>query len=218
VHRRSGRHAGGRRHRHDGWAQADADGLAFGGSPSRAVSADRVHPGVLRWSEYVWLGLGRAHYIYWKAIDGSAQITDDVTAFDYAVVVLDLPIGLLTGYVGYRTYDPSWNNQKILQHVGYPTDLANFERPYLTEGRMHSADAHPFQSQTGYVMGHVLDTAPGHSGGPFWAWFSEERFPRVVGVDSTGINMPRPNTASDNEAGGGPALSKLISYARQNYP
>ena len=156
--------------------------------------------------------------IYWKAIDGSAQITDDLTAFDYAVVVLDLPIGLLTGYVGYRTYDPSWNNQKILQHVGYPTDLANYERPYLTEGTMHSADAHPFQSQTGYVMGHVLDTAPGHSGGPFWAWFSEERFPRVVGVDSTGINMPRPNTASDNEAGGGPALSKLISYARQNYP
>ena len=156
--------------------------------------------------------------IYWKAIDGSAQITDDLTAFDYAVAVLDLPIGLLTGYVGYRTYDANWNTQKVLQHVGYPTDLAKFERPYWTEGTIHSAVSHSFKSQTGYVMGHVVDTAPGHSGGPFWAWFNEERFPRLVALDSTGINTPRPDTSSDNEAGGGPALSKLISYARQKYP
>jgi V8-like Glu-specific endopeptidase len=156
--------------------------------------------------------------IFWKAIDGSGQITDDQTAFDYAVAVFELPIGLLTGWLGYRVYDPAWNNQQVMEHVGYPTDLANFKRPYTTSGTFHSADSHSFNGQTGYALGHVIDTAPGHSGGPYWAWFGDERFPRVLAVDSTGVAMPRPVTSSDNEAGGGPALSKLITYARGKYP
>ena len=105
--------------------------------------------------------------------------------------MLDLPIGLLTGWLGYRVYDPGWNNQKVLEHVGYPSDLAKFKRPYVTNGTFHSADSHSFNSQTGYVLGHVIDTAPGHSGGPYWAWFNEERFPRLLAVDSTRrLNAP----------------------------
>ena len=32
------------------------------------------------------------------------------------------------------------------------------------------------------------------------------------------LRTPGDDTSGDNEAGGGPALSSLITYARQNYP
>ena len=30
-------------------------------------------------------------------------------------------------------------------------------------------------------MGHFMDTARGHSGGPYWGWWGDEPWPRVVG-------------------------------------
>jgi hypothetical protein len=48
-----------------------------------------------------------------KELDGTMQITNDQTAFDYAVAVLDSPLGLLTGWVGCRTYKASWNGLNV---------------------------------------------------------------------------------------------------------
>ena len=45
-----------------------------------------------------------------------------------------------------------------------------------------------------------------------------ENWPRVIGVQSAEANIPAYNTSGDNEFGGGPALSALISWARSNYP
>jgi hypothetical protein len=75
--------------------------------------------------------------------------------------------------------------------------------------------------QDGYVLGHFNDIVAGHSGGPAWGWWGEESWPRVVGVQSTQpFNCPPKPTdiSGDNEFGGGPALSSLISWARSNYP
>ncbi len=67
-------------------------------------------------------------------------------------------------------------------------------------------------------MGHFNDITGGHSGGPVWGWWSGEAWPRVVGVQSAEASTPAYNTSGDNEFGGGPALSSLISWARSEYP
>jgi hypothetical protein len=72
--------------------------------------------------------------------------------------------------------------------------------------------------QTGNVLGHFNDVVGGHSGGPVWGWWANEPWPRVVGTQSAEANTPANNTSGDNEFGGGPALSSLISWARANFP
>jgi V8-like Glu-specific endopeptidase len=159
-----------------------------------------------------------ARVIYWQRADGSDGLSDQETAFDYVVVVLDGYMGDLTGYAGYRAYSSSWNDGQYWQQIGYPGDLSSGERPaFFSPGAITSAQSKSTSGQTGYVMGHFMDTAPGHSGGPYWGWWDDEPWPRVVGTDSTSPSTPGNDTSGDNEAGGGPALSSLISYARTNY-
>jgi len=50
--------------------------------------------------------------IYWSRVDGSDGVSDQETAFDYVVIVLDRNMGDLTGYVGYRSYSDSWNGAR----------------------------------------------------------------------------------------------------------
>ena len=157
--------------------------------------------------------------IYWDRPDDSDGLSDQETAFDYVVVVLDRNMGDLTGYAGYRTYSSSWNNGNYWQQIGYPGDLSGAQRPaFFSPGAIGSVGSQSTAGQSGYVLGHFMDTSRGHSGGPHWGWWSDEPWPRVVGVQSTGASTPGDDTSGDNEAGGGPALSDLIAYARSNYP
>lgn len=157
--------------------------------------------------------------IYWSRIDGSDGVSDQETAFDFVVIVLDRNMGDLTGYVGYRTYHDSWNGGNYWQQIGYGGDLSGGQRPAFSGGgAITSVGTKSTSGQTGYVLGHFVDTSPGHSGGPYWGWWGEEPWPRLVGTDSTSPSTPANNTSGDNEAGGGPALSSLITYARQKYP
>lgn len=157
--------------------------------------------------------------ISWMQVDGSDGVSDLETAFDYVVVVLDGNIGDLTGYAGYRTYSSSWNNGNYWDQIGYPGDLTGGQRPaFFDNGAITSVGSQSTSGQQGYVLGNFLDTSGGHSGGPYWGWWASETFPRIVGTDSTSPSTPGSGTSGDNEAGGGPALSSLIDYARQNYP
>jgi hypothetical protein len=63
-----------------------------------------------------------------------------------------------------------------------------------------------------------MDVTPGHSGGAVWGWFDQEPWPRVVAVQSAEANCPITSDTQFNCAGGGPALSALIAYARSAYP
>ncbi len=157
--------------------------------------------------------------IYWMQVDGSDGLSNTETAFDYVVIVLDRNMGDLTGYPGYRSYNSSWNNGNYWQQIGYPSDLSGGQRPsFFGGGAISSVESRSTAGQTGFVLGHFMDTVGGHSGGPYWGWWEGEPWPRVVGDDSASPSTPGTGKGGDNEAGGGPALSALISWARSNYP
>lgn len=59
---------------------------------------------------------------------------------------------------------------------------------------------------------HTGDVGPGNSGGPLWAWWGDS--PRVIGtLSGSEYNWDERN----NVAAGGPALSTLIKWARDNW-
>ena len=45
------------------------------------------------------------------------------------VVVLDRRIGDITGWMGSRTYDDSWDGGNYWSHIGYPGDISGGSRP-----------------------------------------------------------------------------------------
>ena len=157
--------------------------------------------------------------IHWTRATPADGLTDQETAFDYVVCVLDTRMGDVVGYPGYRTYDDDWNGGDYWQHMGYPVDLSGTERPaFQGNAVIASVSDESASGQSGFVLGHFNDVVPGHSGGPVWGWWSSEPWPRVVGTQSAEASVPANNTSGDNEFGGGPALSALISWARSNYP
>jgi V8-like Glu-specific endopeptidase len=155
--------------------------------------------------------------IYWKK--NSNRMNDDETAFDYVVVVLDSPMGDLTGYAGYRTFDSAWLSGNYWQSLGYPGDIGGGTKPsFANSGAISSANAFSFNGQSGLLLGNFIDYMPGQSGGPYWGWWGSEPWPRVIGTQSTLPDRPSKDEPGDNEGGGGSALTTLIDYARSNYP
>lgn len=168
-----------------------------------------------------WGEIAATQIAYWNPALG--LLSDQETAFDYVVLVMEEDVGNMVGYPGYRTYNDDWNNGAFWQIIGYPGDLTGTQRPsFQGDAPISSVQDHSLSGQTGYVMGHFNDITPGNSGGPCWGWWADEPWPRVVGVastiGSTAVQTPTGSTNGDNEFGGGPALSSLISWARANFP
>lgn len=167
-----------------------------------------------------WGEIAATNVIYWNQAPGS--LTDQETAFDYVVLVMEDNIGDVIGYPGYRTYDDAWNGGTFWQYIGYPGELAGGERPaFQGDAVVSSVQDESLNGQTGFVMGHFNEFTPGQSGGSAWGWWEDEPWPRVVGVGSTigstAVSAPHGSTNGDNEYGGGPPLSALISWARANF-
>lgn len=155
----------------------------------------------------------------WFPTTPADGMTGREVAFDYAVCILDTPLGNVVGYPGYRTYDPAWNGTRHWQHLGYPSDLAASQRPaYQGDLQVNSADSHLFGGRVGHVLGHFSDIVPGHSGGPLWGWWNDDLWPTIVGVQSSQSPNPAFTQAGDNECAAGPALALLIAHARARYP
>lgn len=168
-----------------------------------------------------WGEIAATHVIYWLQAPGS--LTDQQTAFDYAILVMEERIGDVVGYPGYRTYADDWNGGSYWQYIGYPGELSSGERPaFQGDGVISTAQDQSFSGQDAYVLGHFNEFTPGQSGGCVWGWWGDEPWPRVVGVGSTigstAVQTPTGSTTGDNEYGGGPALSALIAWARSNFP
>ncbi|MEM9911483.1 MAG: trypsin-like serine protease [Pseudomonadota bacterium] len=168
-----------------------------------------------------WGEIAATQIIYWNPALG--LLSDQETAFDYAVLVMEEEIGNVVGYPGYRTYNDDWNGGAFWQIIGYPGDLSGAQRPsFQGDAPISSVQDRSLNGQTGFVMGHFNDITPGNSGGPCWGWWADEPWPRVVGVastiGSTAVETPTGSTNGDNEFGAGPALSSLISWARSNFP
>ncbi len=183
-----------------------------GGGAGWATFSPGYYDGNGPWGEY-----HATNVVYWNRAEGG--LTDLETAFDYAVLVMDRPVGDHVGYAGYRAYDDDWNGGAFWQHMGYPGDLTGTQRPaFVGNAVVATTSSESLSGRDGLVMGHFNDATPGHSGGPVWGWWSGESWPRVVGVASAEAATPGPTTSGDNEFGGGSALSALISYARTTYP
>lgn len=86
---------------------------------------------------------------------------------DWAVLIIDQRLGDNIGYFGVKLPDPSKQDQPIFDHIGYPGDRDNGNRPYRTPGnsiqsfRAWDCDATgPYYTDT--------DCMGGQSGGPHW--------------------------------------------------
>jgi V8-like Glu-specific endopeptidase len=168
-----------------------------------------------------WGEVAATRVIYWEKAPGS--LTDEQTAFDYVVLVMEEAIGDIVGYPGFRTYNDDWNEGTYWQYIGYPGERSSGERPaFQAACVVSSVQDESLSGQDGYVLGHFNEFTPGQSGGAIWGWWEGEPWPRVVGVGSTigstAVQVPTGSTTGDNEYGGGPALSALISWARSHYP
>lgn len=168
-----------------------------------------------------WGETWATHIIFWNQALG--LLTDQETAFDYAVLVMEDRIGEVIGYPGYRRYHNSWNGGSYWQYVGYPGELESGERPAFQDDCVISTGlSQRLGGRNASVLGHFNEFTPGQSGGAVWGWWANEPWPRVVGVGSTigstAVQQPSNTTSGDNEYGGGDALSELIGWARTNFP
>jgi V8-like Glu-specific endopeptidase len=161
------------------------------------------------WSNFN-LGTAAISGIYWWTKVGSP--TFSTVDEDYVVLVLNSNLGDKVGYLGYRTYDSSWDGKAWWKTIGYPGDLGAGIVPAvqhdfkLDEDDFDFGPARAMSSKDGDVM-------PGQSGSPVFTWFKSSKTPKVVGVVSATVKKGGPNYFS-----GGSWLTDLIAYARQHSP
>jgi V8-like Glu-specific endopeptidase len=148
-------------------------------------------------------------HIYWQEKVTPPTISGTEGRNDYVVVVLDRRMGDLTGWMGSRTYDDSWDGGNYWSHIGYPSDISGGTRPTFQGG--FSLDGDDTQPATNQQIYHQADVWPGQSGGPFFGWWSGEPWPRVVADQSW-------QNSSTNGASGGSHLVDLIIRARNEHP
>lgn len=147
--------------------------------------------------------------IYWQQQVAGPGIDSTEGRNDYVVVVLDSPIGNLTGWMGSRTYDDGWDGGNYWSHIGYPGDLNSGTRPSFQGGISLNGDDNTGGSNQ--QIYHAGDVWPGQSGGPFFGWWSGEDWPRVVADQSW-------QNSTTNGASGGSNMVDLIVRARNEWP
>jgi hypothetical protein len=135
------------------------------------------------------------------------------------VVVLDRRLGEELGYMGTHDYTEDWDDRPYWMNVSYPNDLGGGEVPFFQDQvSFEDADNPGFAGQEG--DGYYMDTESasldhGASGSPFYAFWANEDFPRVVAVTSAEGSL---NLDDDNWAGGGPPMLRLVHQARLAFP
>lgn len=141
---------------------------------------------------------------------GPGRISDDESDEDYAVIVLNQPLGEKYGWLGSRTYNSSWDDETSAWHsIGYPQDWSgngeiaawqtNF---FLNELGADYGSARLIRSQT-------FDNWPGQSGSPVFGFWPQG--PYVVGVVSG-------QDSDYNYISGGSLLPSLVNRARSEHP
>jgi V8-like Glu-specific endopeptidase len=147
-------------------------------------------------------------HIYWQQQVSGPTIDGTEARNDYVVVVLDRRIGDITGWMGSRTYDDSWDGGNYWSHIGYPGDISGGTRPTFQGNFPLNGD--DTQPSTNQAMYHTADVWPGQSGGPFFGWWANEPWPRVVADQSW-------QNGSTNGASGGSHMVDLIIRARNDF-
>ncbi|WP_157754852.1 trypsin-like serine peptidase [Ralstonia syzygii] len=149
---------------------------------------------------------GIVHWYAYRKVVGPTLNIDDIEE-DYVVLVLSQRLGDLCGWMGTRGYSTQWNGLADWSHIGYPGDISGGTRPTFQGGiAIDKIDG----SATDEAEEHRADIFPGQSGGPFFAWWSGEAWPRVTGVQSA-------QNSRTNLAGGGNDIPNLVNLARSEF-
>ena len=155
-------------------------------------------------------GVAWGTWIYWEGqkVYGPS-ISRSEGQHDYVCVVLNNRIGDLTGWMGSRSWSDDWDGDAYWSHIGYPGDLAGGQRPSYQSGI--ALDGSFWDREVHTRIFHQGDVWPGQSGGPFFAWWAGESWPRVV-ADQSGQN------SDENSASGGAHMVNCIVRARNDFP
>jgi V8-like Glu-specific endopeptidase len=130
---------------------------------------------------------------------------------DMAVMRLAVRLGDSLGYFGYTTYNSDWEDLNLWSLPGYAKDRYEGNYPVVHAGFPIIDDDN---DGAGVELEYRADTEEGQSGAPVHGIRHGSQ--RVVGTHSGGednTGEPRQNVAA-----GGPALSNLLAWARQNWP
>lgn len=150
---------------------------------------------------------GIIHWYAYRKVVGPL-ISDDDVKQDYVVLVLSQRLGDLCGFMGTRGYSSDWNGLADWSHIGYPGDISGGTRPTFQGGfAIDKTDGGGDDEEEE----HKADVFPGQSGGPLFAWWDGEPWPRATGVQSA-------QDAATNWAGGGNDIPNLVNQARADFP
>lgn len=154
-------------------------------------------------------GVAWGTMVYWEGVKVvGPTINRNEGQHDYVCVVLNTRIGNITGWMGSRSWDDSWDDEPYWAHIGYPGDLAGGQRPSFQSGI--SLDGSFWEREVHTRIFHRGDVWPGQSGGPFFAWWAGESWPRVV-ADQSG------QASDENSASGGAHMVDCIIRARNDF-
>lgn len=155
-------------------------------------------------------GIAWGTMIYWEELKVFGPTIDRSEGqHDYVAVVLDRRIGDLTGWMGSRSWSDDWDGEPYWRHIGYPGDLASGQRPSYQ--RDIALDGSFWDREVHTRIFHQGDVWPGQSGGPYFAWWAGESWPRVVAVQSG-------QDSDENSASGGAHMVDCIIRARNDFP
>jgi V8-like Glu-specific endopeptidase len=155
-------------------------------------------------------GIAWGTRIYWEGTKVfGPSISRNEGQHDYVCVVLDRDIGNLTGWMGSRSWSDDWDDLAVWRHIGYPSDLSSMQRPSYQ--RDIALDGSFWDREVHSRIFHRGDVWPGQSGGPFFAWWPGESFPRMV-ADQSG------QSSDENSASGGAHMVNCIIRARNDHP
>lgn len=131
---------------------------------------------------------------------------------DYAVIVLDKPVGDRLGFLGARTYDAAWDDETdVWCNIAHAPSILNATAPvfqtnfFLDEDEFDLGGGRTLESES-------IDLEPGMSGSPVFGFWPGGPF--VVGVVSAGT----PGGGGYNAIAGGNNLTVLVKEARSKFP
>src|SRR5579859_4508910 len=153
---------------------------------------------------------GSSYVAQWRGV----KFTGAIGKFDYVVCSLYTPIGYTVGWLGTHWWgdDSNYTAPHQWLSVGYPGDSFNAQVPMLEQ------QINVKKVIDDGTLGKELDTSyyahPGWSGGPTWAWFSNQ--PLAVAVMSGWESFTDGSIISI--ASGGEEMVDLVIWAEQNWP
>lgn len=149
-------------------------------------------------------------YAYAESRVGQGQIPDDESDEDYAVIVLDQPLGARFGWLGSRTYDSGWDDETSAWHsIGYPQDWSGNGEIAAWQSNFMLNELGADYGSARLIRSETFDNWPGQSGSPIFGFWDDG--PYVVGVVS--------GQGSDyNYISGGSLLTSMIGRARSEQP